>query len=277
MDLYDRYSYFKIPSEFLLENLVTSDAMGHTQRKDFFYDRNYFNNNVVMFVLSGLLHVEQNGHHFQLKSGEGILMKLTAKHKYYADKKATPSFLWFHFKGKALQPMLDILDKKDLLPLVFTSENMKEKITALFAITKIRSVDYEFVLSEKIYSIILEITKSPLLNICKGDGSSSFVFYVKRYIEDHIGTKLDLDTLSKAFGLDKSYFCRKFKTHFKTSPMNYIINQRIEISKKMLCSSNEPLSHIAAQLGFYDQAHFSKVFKSSVGCSPLIYKNESCF
>lgn len=277
MDSYYKYSYFKIPSEFLIENLITSDAMGHTLRKDFFYDRNYFNNNVVIFVLSGILHVEQNGHHFQLKSGEGILMKLTAKHKYYADKKATPSFLWFHFKGKALQPMLDILDKKDLLPLVFTSENMKERITELFSVTKSRSVDYEFLLSDKIYSIVMETIKLPLLSICKGNEPSSFVFYVKRYIEDHIGTKLDLDTLSKAFGLDKSYFCRKFKAHFKTSPMNYILNRRIQIAKKMLDSTNEPLSDIAAQLGFYDQAHFSKVFKSLVGCSPLTYKTMSCF
>lgn len=50
-----------MPSRFAQEFLFFSDGMGRTFRKGFDLHRKSFKNNVVMYVASGALYVEQNG------------------------------------------------------------------------------------------------------------------------------------------------------------------------------------------------------------------------
>lgn len=268
-----RYSYFKDPSEFALEHLNSSDGMGHQCSDDFLIDRNYFNNDLIMYVVEGILHVEQNMKHHKLTAGQGIVMRLSQKHKYYSDNVVGASVLWFHFKGKELSSVLNQLDKKDMLPVIFEDTSYESKIIEIFRITKNRNEYYEYSLSEKIYSTVLNAIKSELLLIQNKGDTSMFLFTVDTYIDEHISEKIDLDVLASKFNINKYYFCRKFKKHFNNSPISYINQKKVATAKSMLSSTNYPLSYISEQLGFYDQGHFCKVFKSIAGCSPLKYKN----
>ena len=55
--------------------------------------------------------------------------------------------------------------------------------------------------------------------------------------------------------------------------MNYYKKIKIERAKTLLLSSNKNILEISTLLGFCDQCHFSKTFKSIVGMSPTKYKN----
>jgi AraC-like DNA-binding protein len=46
--------------------------------------------------------------------------------------------------------------------------------------------------------------------------------------------------------------------------------RRIEVARKRLLDG-EPIALVAATVGFYDQAHFSRQFKRHVGTSPGRY------
>jgi len=43
---------------------------------------------------------------------------------------------------------------------------------------------------------------------------------------------------------------------------------RIETAKRLLANTNEPIAGIALRCGFYDQAHFTRVFRREVGMPP---------
>lgn len=89
----------RVPSRFAQEFLYFSTCLGHFQSKDFFINRKSFNDNLVMYVLSGKLHVEQKGHHI-LSQNQGIILRLTEQHKYYTDETDTCEILWKHFCGR---------------------------------------------------------------------------------------------------------------------------------------------------------------------------------
>ena len=55
--------------------------------------------------------------------------------------------------------------------------------------------------------------------------------------------------------------------------MNYAKKIRIERAKVLLLTTNESILEIALTLGFHDQSHFYKVFKSFTGMSPSKYRN----
>ena len=66
-----------------------------------------------------------------------------------------------------------------------------------------------------------------------------------------------------------------FKKTFGCTPYYYQIQQKIEICKRRLCDSDDSVAEIAADLGYSDPQHFSKLFKSKCGMSPREYRK--CF
>ena len=55
--------------------------------------------------------------------------------------------------------------------------------------------------------------------------------------------------------------------------MNYLRLCRITAAKKLLASSDMPVSRIAASCGFSDHSNFSREFRQETGISPTEFRN----
>jgi AraC-like DNA-binding protein len=93
-------------------------------------------------------------------------------------------------------------------------------------------------------------------------------------IDDNLVGKLRLSYLAEECGLSVSHFCRSFKRSFGVPVHRYLIARRVDRAKFLLRSSSAPLSEIALESGFSDQAAFSRTFRAFVGTSPLRWLNE---
>jgi AraC family transcriptional regulator len=94
------------------------------------------------------------------------------------------------------------------------------------------------------------------------------------FIEANLGEELHLSELAANVGLSAYYFCRMFKQSTNLSPHQFVLRKRIEQSQHLLKKHNLPIIEIAAQLGFSDQSHFSRVFRSVVGTTPRRYSRQ---
>ena len=92
------------------------------------------------------------------------------------------------------------------------------------------------------------------------------------YINDNYKEKFTLDRLAEYANLSKGYFVRQFKKRTGSAPMHYVNMLKIDKAKTMILQSSQPINEIMEELGFYDSAHFSKLFKSITGYSPKKYK-----
>jgi AraC family transcriptional regulator len=93
-------------------------------------------------------------------------------------------------------------------------------------------------------------------------------------IDSNPDGELRLSYLAEECGLSVSYFCRSFKRSFGVPVHRYLIARRVDRAKFLLRSSSAPLSEIALESGFSDQAAFSRTFRAVVGTSPLRWLNE---
>lgn len=273
---YVNFRYFNDPSPFAEKQLIVSDGMGYESNPFLLIDRNYFNNNLIMFVLCGVLYVEQYGKKHKITEKQGILMELTQKHKYYFDKSCETHIIWFHFRGKPCQEFINELNINKKMPMTFTAQWMEKEIYNIFDIAKSEDRTKEFSVSSKIYSIILDITKQSILEIqTKNNSYNSFKNKVDNYLSGNMDKKLSLDDMARHFNMSKYHFCRNFKVQLNTTPFDYIKIKKIEIAKKMLIYTNDSISEISNYLCFYDQGYFSNVFKSVAGCSPKKFRLEN--
>lgn len=99
--------------------------------------------------------------------------------------------------------------------------------------------------------------------------------FIKQYIDEHFTENITLQTLSELTYLNKYYLVHAFKNYNGTSPINYLIDKRIEESKHLLATTSYPVSKIAEQIGFSSQSYFSQLFRKKLNMTPNQYRKLS--
>ena len=97
---------------------------------------------------------------------------------------------------------------------------------------------------------------------------------VAGHVREHIGTHLRASYLATLVKLSNSHFNRAFKVSFQDTPSVYIMRQRIRLAQDIMLTTSHPLSQIALQCGWCDQAHFSRMFRRFVGQSPRRWRRQ---
>lgn len=92
------------------------------------------------------------------------------------------------------------------------------------------------------------------------------------FIEENFARNVRLEELADLTGLSQSHFSHAFKASTGVAPHQWHMNARVERAKQMLVESEGPLTSIAAETGFADQAHFTRVFRKTVGTTPALWK-----
>lgn len=91
------------------------------------------------------------------------------------------------------------------------------------------------------------------------------------FIEENCLRAIRLEELATLTGLSQSYFSHAFKASTGLPPHQWQMRARIEKAKGMMRGADLPISVIAVETGFVDQAHFTRVFRKMVGLTPAVW------
>lgn len=93
---------------------------------------------------------------------------------------------------------------------------------------------------------------------------------MKDFLDSNISKDISLVTIEKKFGYVSAYLRSIFRSQFKVSPLDYLLNVRIDRAKELL-TQGAHVKDVARSVGFSDPFYFSKVFKKKTGYSPTLY------
>lgn len=95
-----------------------------------------------------------------------------------------------------------------------------------------------------------------------------------RYFDQHYQHKISLDQIAQNMYLSTFYISKIFKSETGDTPINYLIQLRMEKALELM-KENQSLSiqDIAAAVGYEDAYHFSKLFKKYFGTAPSKYRD----
>lgn len=94
---------------------------------------------------------------------------------------------------------------------------------------------------------------------------------VMEHLRSHLADPLGLDDLCEIAGLSKYHLVRSFKDAYGLTPHAYHLNLRVNEAKARLRQGAE-LAAAAADAGFCDQSHLTRVFTRCVGMTPAAYQ-----
>jgi len=100
------------------------------------------------------------------------------------------------------------------------------------------------------------------------------ILRVRSYIESNLHRTIHIRDLSTVARRSPAHFSRKFKLAVGESPHAYVVRRRLERACHLMMSSVEPLSEIALNVGFSDQAHLCRLFRQAFGQSPASWRRE---
>lgn len=116
---------------------------------------------------------------------------------------------------------------------------------------------------------IMQIQGLLVLDENANTNNSEFA-YLKKYVQENIAEKINVDKLCERAGMSKSSLCRAFRTELGVSPMEFVIRERIAYAKKILAQSKS-VKTACFSAGFSDINYFVRLFKQREGITPGQY------
>ncbi|QDW23936.1 helix-turn-helix transcriptional regulator [Pedobacter sp. KBS0701] len=95
------------------------------------------------------------------------------------------------------------------------------------------------------------------------------------YIQINLREPLKVSHLADRANLNTDYFSRLFHRYTGQSPVNYILQKRIERAQYLIITTKKQQEEIAELTGFENVHYFSRVFKKLTGLTPGAYRAQN--
>ena len=245
-----------------------------------------------VYVDKGTLLCKKDGENVILKEGEILFHKPNEFHAHASDPLSPPHIfiISFECKSEAMRffENKSLHPERELLKYVYMIiEESRRTFHIPVSDPKIKKMPLRPAPPIGGLQLIKNLLEILLIRLMrdeteKGDPTSVFLSKedfdnrianrIKTHLREHIHSTLSVDELATMMNYNKSYLFRQFKTSTGQTIMNYFTALKIEEAKKTLLKTDLTVSQISALFAFDTPNYFSKVFKRTVGVSPLTYR-----
>lgn len=184
------------------------------------------------------------------------------------------SIYWAYFSGlQAVSITQHLMGKNNVgplkaKPLVGRIAQFNDILHHLDLLENIENLVYA---NSRFYSFLCSFRLAVLSS--KRHAKKDGVIQSIEYMRENLHANVTLKELARAAGLSVSHYCSLFKKKTMQSPLNLYTSMKVQRACQMLQNKDHTIKSIAYSLGFFDQYHFSKVFKQIMGASPKHFKN----
>lgn len=91
-------------------------------------------------------------------------------------------------------------------------------------------------------------------------------------IHESVGQPPTLSSIAREVGIHPAHLARTFRAHYRRSIGEYVRRLRIERAARDLSDSGASIAEIGLRAGFFDQSHFSRVFRDHTGLTPTAFR-----
>ncbi|MCB1024620.1 MAG: helix-turn-helix transcriptional regulator [Acidobacteria bacterium] len=125
-----------------------------------------------------------------------------------------------------------------------------------------------------IQGLMLEILAETLrrTKISRPKNAPRWLVQIKSLITEEFTENISIEGLAKSENVHPTHLAREFKRFFGVTIGDNVRTKRIEFACGKLGESDASIREIALQTGFFDQSHFTRVFKHITRTTPAAYR-----
>lgn len=240
------------------------------------------NHYLFHYVISGtgtLMADNSNGETqtYSIKSGQGFLIYPGQINTYYADNQLPWEYVWIEFDGLRVKEALDITELSVDTPVYHShSKQLREQMMNEMLYIVQHAKESPFHLIGHLYLFFDYLTQSakstkPIQSSKMSD------YYIKEainYIEQNFQNDITIEDIAAVCGINRSYFGKIFRNSIGRTPQEFLMNYRMIKATELLKLTSLSIADIGSAVGYENQLHFSRAFKTIYGISPREWRNQ---
>jgi len=91
---------------------------------------------------------------------------------------------------------------------------------------------------------------------------------LRDYVESSLAEDLDVTMMANVAALSTAHFARAFAATVGMTPFQYVMTRRLARARELLERTDRSVLHIAVDVGFKTQSHFTSRFRREFGVTP---------
>lgn len=241
--------------------------------------------NYFVYVISGQMKWETQRSEYLIRSGDSILVKKGANtvHKFFEEQFCSlivfvpDAFVRTVIREAPVELPAGPGEKGDSVLPLRPTQRLDAFFPSLFAYFFEKEAPPRPLLKMKFKELILTLACSPenagvreyFRTLCRGGKLS-----LREVMADNFTYNLTLGEFARLSGRSLSTFKRDFIECFGIPPGRWLRRRRLAYSRRLLLSTDQPVSEVAHRSGFANVSHFIRVFRESYGLTPLQFRKE---
>ena len=261
------------------------------RNKKEFYPWHWHEELEIAYVTKGSVTVSINDQKYTLQANEGIFINTGILHAYSGENDTEAIMPNVLFKPSLIYATAEsVYYQKYIKPLIFSTNlshillspknpwqtEVLMHIRKVFMLMDEKNYGYEFKIRSHLSELLLLIIKNspePINDKVKSKTEVERVRKMLNFIQFNFSDNINLQQIADSVFISRRECLRCFRHIVGMSPIQYVIELRIQKAKQLLLETDLPISDIYIACGFQNQSYFAKIFKSKTGLSPMKFRN----
>lgn len=253
----------------------------------------------LIYVVQGVLHMEENGQKYSLAPGQFLILPPNRPHRGNQPCTEDTLFYWIHFsttgeyflsespikESNTILKSADQYQKRPFhisLPQYSTIPQsmqpaMEEAMEQLSQVRIIRQQHSKKFFDSSIPQIQMQQQFLRILTfLCQAAAPAprrNIAKEIYQYIQGNYRKDITLEQLAEHFAFHPAYIIRLLKKQYGQTPKQLILQLRLEEAAAMLSQTDNSIQSIAWDAGFEDAAYFAKLFRRQYGMTPREWRH----
>lgn len=265
---------------------------GTVYPEHFWVQRHWHHNVEILKVVKGSYTVELNLEEYVLKAGDICFINSGELHQIEGKERDTihnvlifnPHILEFVYEDEVQEGFIEpFLAHVSSLPRIVGAEDeLYGRISGLFdqavGLALEEKSGWYFKVKLLLMEMLYEAGRSGRMVSLSSIQSASEKERIDRYkriisyMEEHFAEKVSLEQLAGEAQCNPQYLCHFFKEIAGVSPIQYLINYRIEQAREMLADTTKTVLEVSLDCGFENVSYFIRQFKKATGGTPREFR-----
>ena len=262
-----------MPFQYGREQCTPGHAFGPAQRNHYLFH----------YIISGhglLMATQESGNRtdYRLGEGEGFLIFPGQITTYVADLDDPWEYIWVEFDGLHVKDDLENVGLSLSSPIYRSqsSELRDRMVEEMRYLVTNRNASPMHLIGHT-YLFFDYLVRS-VAHPAEQQANRLQSFYIREaigYVKENYQSDISVEDIARQTGLNRSYFGKLFKSVVGRSPQQYLIGYRMAKACELLKLTALPVSEVGRAVGYPNQLHFSRAFKSVHGVSPREWRRRN--
>ena len=126
----------------------------------------------------------------------------------------------------------------------------------------------------EIWLLLLDVLNSADFSVHSHGKNQDRIRSMLSFIQENYSEKLTLEQIAASAAVSTRECLRCFQSSIRQTPMEYLMDYRIQSAKKLLETTDKGIADIALHCGFNSSSYFTKQFHKLCGKTPAAYRKE---